>query len=135
MIAGPPAHPPAAASVPSATEANAGLRPHPTGDPTDPLLLARGMSSRYLSSKTEHHLLPLSSANVERDLRHCEAHRSACSGYARQRFVHRNRELAGGRRFGAFSVPPPAPPIPPRAGAFGNCPVLPTSHMSKGVQN
>ena len=57
MIADPPAHPPAAASVPPATEANAGPRPHPTGDPTDPLLLARGMSSRYLSSR-----VPTSSA-------------------------------------------------------------------------
>ena len=74
MIVGPPAHPPAAASVVSAT-----------------------------------------AANVEDDLRHCEAHRSTCGGYAQQRFVHGNRELAGGGRFGAFSIPPPATPIPPRA--------------------
>jgi len=33
MIASPPAHPPAAASVVSATAANVGPRPHPTGDP------------------------------------------------------------------------------------------------------
>ena len=54
-------------------------------------------------------------ANVEGDLRHCEAHRSTCGGYAQQRFVHGNRELAVGGRFGAFSIPPPATPIPPRA--------------------
>jgi hypothetical protein len=87
----------------------------PNGRPPDTLLLARGMSSRYLSSKTEHRLLPLSRANVERNLRHCEAHRSTCGGYAQQRFVHGNRELAGGGRFGAFSIPPPATPIPPWA--------------------
>ena len=99
MIASPPAHPPAAASVVSATAANVGPRPHPMGDPPDTLLLARGMSVRYLSSKTEHRLLPLSRANVKRDLRHFEAHRSTCGGYAQQRFVHGNRELVGGGRF------------------------------------
>jgi hypothetical protein len=99
MIPGSPAHPPSAASMVSATAANVGPRPHPTGDPPDTLLLARGMSSRYLSSKTEHRLLPLSRANVKRDLRHFEAHRSTCGGYAQQRFVHGNRELVGGGRF------------------------------------
>ena len=99
MITGYPAHPPAAASVVLATVANVGPHPHPTGDPPDTLLLARGMSSRYLSSKTEHRLLPLSRANIERDLRHFEVHRSTCGGYAQQRFVHGNRELAGGGRF------------------------------------
>ena len=90
-----------------------GLRPHPRGDPHVTLLLARGMSSRYLSSKTEHRLLPLLRANVKRDLRHCEAHRSTCGGYAQQRLVHGNRELApGGGRFGAFSVPPLASSTP-----------------------
>ena len=57
------------------------------------------MSSRYLLTK--HRLLPLSRANVELDLRHCEAHWSTCGGYAHQRFIHRNRELAVGGRFGA----------------------------------
>ena len=113
MIPGPPAHPAATASVVSATVVNVGLRPHPRGGPPDTLLLARGMSSRYLSSKTEHRLLPLSRANVERNLQHCEAHRSTCGGYAQQRFVHGNRELAGDGHFGAFSVPPLATPIPP----------------------
>jgi hypothetical protein len=113
MIPGPPAHPAATTSVVSATVVNVGLHPHPRGDPPDTLLLARGMSSRYLSSKTEHRLLPLSRANVERDLRHCEAHWSTCGGYAQQRFVHGNRELAGDGHFGAFSVPPLATPIPP----------------------
>ena len=115
-IAGPPAHPPAASAA--STTANAGPRPHPTGGPPDPLLLARGMSSRYLSSRTAHRLLPLARADVERDLRHCEAHRAACGGYARQHFAYRNREPAGGGagRLGAFSAPPP--PIP-RADAAG----------------
>jgi hypothetical protein len=68
--------------VVSVTAANEGLHPHPRGDPPDTLLLARGMSLRYLSSKIEHRLLLLLRANVERDLRHCEAHRSTCGGYA-----------------------------------------------------
>ena len=108
MIPGSLAHPPATASVVSATAANVGLRPHPTGDPLDTLLLARGMSSRYLSSKTKHRLLPLSRANVESDLRHFEAHRSTCGGYAQQRFVHGNRELAGGGRFVGPALARPA---------------------------
>ena len=104
LILSHPAHPAATASVMSLTAENVGLRPHPRGDPPDTLLLARGMSSRYLS--TEHRLLPLSRANVELDLRHCEAHWSTCGGYAQQRFIHRNWELAVGGRFGAFSIPP-----------------------------
>ena len=113
MIASPPAHPPAAASVMSATAANVRLRPHPTGDPPDTLLLARGMSSRYLSSKTEHRLLPLSRANVERNLRHFEAHWSTCGGYAQQRFVHGNGSWPGA---GALLVPRShAPRLIPRS--------------------
>jgi hypothetical protein len=98
----------------SLTAANVGLHPHPRGDPPDTLLLTRGMSSRYLSTK--HRLLPLSRANVELDLRHCEAHRSTCGGYAQQRFIHGNRELAVGGRFGAFSVPPLASSTPAGGG-------------------
>jgi hypothetical protein len=94
MIPGPPAHPAATASVVLATAENVGLLPNPRGDLPVTLLLAHGMSSRYLSSKTEHRLLPLSRANVERNLWHCQAHRSTCGGYAQQRFVHGNRELA-----------------------------------------
>jgi hypothetical protein len=63
LILSHPAHPAATASVMSLTAENVGLRPHPRGDPPDTLLLARGMSLRYLS--TEHRLLPLSRANVE----------------------------------------------------------------------
>ena len=83
MITGYPAHPPAAASVVLATVANVGPHPHPTGDPPDTLLLARGMSSRYLSSKTEHRLLPLSRANVERDLPPSRTPIPPCAGAAR----------------------------------------------------
>ena len=82
LILSHPAHPAATASVMSLTAENVGLRPHPRGDPPDTLLLARGMSLRYLSSKIEHRLLLLLRANVEHDLRHCEAHRSTCGGYA-----------------------------------------------------
>ena len=71
-------------------------------------------SSRYLS--TEHRLLPLSRANVKLDLRHCEAHWSTCGKYAQQRFIHRNRELAVGGRFGAFSIPPLASSTPAGGG-------------------
>lgn len=74
--------------------------------PMDPLLLARGMSSRYLSAKTSHRLVPLSKTEIEKDLRHCEAYRNACLGYAQQHFVYRNSDSVRSGYFGAFIAPP-----------------------------
>ena len=78
--------------------------------PLDPLLLARGMSSRYLSAKTSHRLVPLSKTEIEKDLRHCEAYRNACLGYAQQHFVYRNSDSVRSGYFGAFIGPPPVGP-------------------------
>lgn len=76
--------------------------------PLDPLLLARGMSSRYLSAKTSHRLVPLSKTEIEKDLRHCEAYRNACLGYAQQHFVYRNSVSVQSGYFGVFIAPPAA---------------------------
>jgi hypothetical protein len=46
--------------------------PQPT-NPPDPLLLARCMSSQYLSSKVSHHLLPLSKFDIKCDLHAIDA--------------------------------------------------------------
>lgn len=75
--------------------------------PQDPLLLARGMSSRYLSAKTSHRLVPLSKTEIEKDMRHCEAYRNACLVYAQQHFVYCNRDSVRSGYFGAFIAPPP----------------------------
>lgn len=72
----------------------------------DPVLLARSMSSRYLSSKTSHRVAPLAKEAVERDLRHMEAYRNACNGYNQQLFAFKNQELV---RSGYFSTFAPFP--------------------------
>ena len=64
------------------------------------------MSSRYLSAKTSHRLVPLSKTEIEKDLRHCEAYRNACLGYAQQHFVYRNSDSVRSGYFGAFIAPP-----------------------------
>eukprot|EP00581_Thalassiosira_minuscula_P007569 CAMPEP_0183704678 /NCGR_PEP_ID=MMETSP0737-20130205/1967_1 /TAXON_ID=385413 /ORGANISM="Thalassiosira miniscula, Strain CCMP1093" /LENGTH=726 /DNA_ID=CAMNT_0025931639 /DNA_START=166 /DNA_END=2346 /DNA_ORIENTATION=- len=74
----------------------------------DPLLLARGMSSRCLSNKISHRLAPLSKESIERDLRHMEAHRNACNGYNQQLFVFKNQELVRSGYFGTFAPFPGA---------------------------
>jgi len=74
----------------------------------DPLLLARGMSSRYLSSKVSHKLTPLSKEAVEKDLRHMDAYRNACNGYNQQLFVFMNQGLVRSGYFGTFAPIPGA---------------------------
>mmetsp|Transcript_19894 Transcript_19894/g.47812 ORF Transcript_19894/g.47812 Transcript_19894/m.47812 type:complete len:564 (-) Transcript_19894:781-2472(-) len=89
----------------------------------NPLLLARGMSSRYLSSRVSHRLTPLSKDAVERDLRHADAYRIACNGYDQQVFVYMNHELVRSGYFGAFA------PFP----AVGGDVVRPVMPPSRGV--
>ncbi|KAL7547044.1 hypothetical protein ACHAWF_010365 [Thalassiosira exigua] len=69
----------------------------------DPLRIARGVSARHLPSRTARELLPISREVVDRDLRHMEAYRVACAGYAQQLFAYENRELV---RSGRFSSAP-----------------------------
>lgn len=74
----------------------------------DPLLLARGMSSRYLSSKVSHKLTPLPKDAIEKDLRHMDAYRNACNGYNQQLFVFKNQDLVRSGYFGTFAPVPGA---------------------------
>ena len=74
----------------------------------DPLLLARGMSSRYLSSKISHKLTPLPKDAIEKDLRHMDAYRNACNGYNQQLFVFKNQDLVRSGYFGTFAPVPGA---------------------------
>lgn len=74
----------------------------------DPLLLARGMSSRYLSSKISHQITTLAKDDIEKDLRHMEAYRNACNGYNQQLFVYKNQELVRSGYFGTFAPFPGA---------------------------
>eukprot|EP00804_Cyclotella_cryptica_P027707 CCRYP_010306-RE/>CCRYP_010306-RE protein AED:0.19 eAED:0.19 QI:247/0.83/0.71/1/0.66/0.42/7/0/644 len=71
----------------------------------DPILIARGMSSRYLSTKTPK-ISALSKDAIEKDLRHMEAYRNACIGYNQQLFVFKNQESVKTGTFGMF-VPHP----------------------------
>ena len=72
----------------------------------DPLLLARGMTSRYLSTKLSHALTPLPKDAIEKDLRHMEAYRNACNGYNQQLFVYKNQDLVRSGYFGTFAPVP-----------------------------
>lgn len=71
----------------------------------DPILIARGMSSRYLSTKTPA-ISALSKDEIEKDLRHMEAYRNACIGYNQQFFVFKNQDSVKGGTFGMFSPHP-----------------------------
>jgi hypothetical protein len=71
----------------------------------DPILIARGMSSRYLSTKTPS-ISALSKDEIEKDLRHMEAYRNACIGYNQQFFVFKNQESVKGGTFGMFASHP-----------------------------
>lgn len=71
----------------------------------DPILIARGMSSRYLSTKTPA-VAPLSRDQIAQDLRHMEAYRNACIGYNQQFFVFKNQDSVKGGTFGMFSPHP-----------------------------
>ena len=71
----------------------------------DPILIARGMSSRYLSTKTPT-IAALSKDEIEKDLRHMEAYRNACIGYNQQFFVFKNQESVKGGTFGMFAPHP-----------------------------
>ena len=92
-------------------------RPTSRAPQLDPLLLARGMSSRYLSSKLTaaaatnttnnnnptNKITPLDKSQIEKDLRHMEAYRNACNGYNQQLFVFNNQELVKSGYFGTFA--------------------------------
>ena len=89
-------------------------RPTARAPQLDPLLLARGMSSRYLSSKltttstttsnnNNSKITPLDKHQIEKDLRHMEAYRNACNGYNQQLFVYNNQELVKSGYFGTFA--------------------------------
>lgn len=87
-------------------------RPTSRAPQLDPLLLARGMSSRYLSSKltntantnnATNKITPLDKSQIEKDLRHMEAYRNACNGYNQQLFVFNNQELVKSGYFGTFA--------------------------------
>ncbi len=52
------------------------------------ILLARGLSARYLGANIP--LAALTSDEMERDLRHMEAFSNACVAYAQQYFIYRN---------------------------------------------
>lgn len=52
------------------------------------ILLARGLSARYCGANIA--LGPLTSEEVERDLRHMEAFSNACIAYAQQFFIYQN---------------------------------------------
>ena len=90
-------------------------RPTSRAPQLDPLLLARGMSSRYLSSKltnttaaatatnSTNKITPLDKSQIEKDLRHMEAYRNACNGYNQQLFVFNNQELVKSGYFGTFA--------------------------------
>ena len=95
-------------------------RPTARAPQLDPLLLARGMSSRYLSSKlttstsstitnnnnnlqTNNKITPLDKNQIEKDLRHMEAYRNACNGYNQQLFVFNNQDLVKSGYFGTFA--------------------------------
>ncbi len=98
-------------------------RPTSRAPQLDPLLLARGMSARYLSSKLTNNnnvtptpstttttpainttkITPLDKNQIEKDLRHMEAYRNACNGYNQQLFVFNNQELVRSGYFGTFA--------------------------------
>ena len=90
-------------------------RPTARAPQLDPLLLARGMSSRYLSSKlttttstttsnnNNSKITPLDKHQIEKDLRHMEAYRNVCNGYNQQLFVYNNQELVKSGYFGTFA--------------------------------
>ncbi|KAL7521315.1 hypothetical protein ACHAWX_005989 [Stephanocyclus meneghinianus] len=71
----------------------------------DPILIARGMSARYLSAKTPK-ISSLSKDAIEKDLRHMEAYRNACIGYNQQFFVFKNQESVKTGTFGMFAPHP-----------------------------
>jgi len=100
------------------------LRPH---SQLDPLLLARGMSSRRLSSRISHRLASLARDDVERDLRHMEAYRNARDGYNQQLFVFENQELVRSGYFGTFA------PFPGADGDMVRPPKTPSSSAAAGV--
>lgn len=74
--------------------------------PLDPSLLARGMTSRSLGSRITSQIKPLSSEQVERDIRHFEAYSSAYVSYAQQYFMYTNRDLVVRGVYGSVTPPP-----------------------------
>lgn len=79
----------------------------------DPIVLARGSSSRWLGARSK--LLPLTNEEMERDLRHMEAYQNACTAYAQQFFIFSNRNLVQSGHYGrgATGTNAPAATSPP----------------------
>lgn len=100
----------------------------------DPVLLARGMSSRYLSSKISHQLTPLAKETVEKDLRHMEAYRNACAGYSQQLFVYKNQDLVRSGYFGTFAPFPGADGDVVRPAASASAAAMPSSSFSMPIK-
>lgn len=75
---------------------------HLVPPPLDPIRLARGMSARSVGARISHHLHILSADEIDKDLRHMEAHRSACLQYAQQFFAFKNHELARNGHYGRY---------------------------------
>ncbi|KAL7469589.1 hypothetical protein ACHAXS_009852 [Conticribra weissflogii] len=75
---------------------------HSTPPQLDPILLGRGLSSRYISSKISNSITTLTKDQIEKDLRHMEAYRNACRAYSQQLFVYENQDLCRSGYFGMF---------------------------------
>ena len=74
----------------------------------DPLLLARGMSSRCLSSKVSHQLTSLPKDTIDKDLCHMKAYSNACKSYDQQLFMSENQDIVKSGFFGTFAPFPGA---------------------------
>lgn len=62
----------------------------------DHILLARGLTARLTGFNTP--LAPLTSEEMERDLRHMEAFSNACTSYAQQYYIFTNQNNKKSRR-------------------------------------
>mmetsp|Transcript_6531 Transcript_6531/g.11679 ORF Transcript_6531/g.11679 Transcript_6531/m.11679 type:complete len:908 (-) Transcript_6531:183-2906(-) len=70
----------------------------------DPTLLARGMSGRAIGARVTSHIRPLGLDEIDRDLRHMAAYASACTAYAQQLFVFKNRGLVQNGHYGPVAA-------------------------------
>jgi len=64
----------------------------------DPIVMARGMSARWLGARSK--LTALTTEEVDRDLRHMEAYQNACTAYSQQYFIFSNRNLVQSGHYG-----------------------------------
>lgn len=56
------------------------------------MLLARGLSARYVGANVSQHLTPLNKDEMEKDLRHMNAFYQANIAYAQQHYLYTNRD-------------------------------------------